>query len=143
MLREMADEGLIEGSRRRLHRPGDLPSVTVLVVEGVDDQGEPIGVPVEWDEELGDAPRIVIASAPAARHGRASAPGIGDRVLARLTPDLETGGFTARVVKVLARPARATLGIFRQREGEARIVPIDRRGSELNVPAEATDGARD
>src|SRR5688572_30509202 len=142
MRREMAAERRIEGSRRRLHRPGDLPAVAVLLVEGVDDQADPIGVPVEWDEELGDAPRIVIAAAPAGGHRRA-APGIGDRVLARLTPDVETGGFTARVIKVLARPSKATLGVFRQRDGEARIVPIDRCGSELSVPGEARNGASD
>ena len=49
----MADDGLIEGRRKHIHRPGDLPSVTVLAVEGIDDEGEPIGVPVEWDEEWG------------------------------------------------------------------------------------------
>ena len=54
--------------------PGDLPSVTVLAVEGIDDQGEPIGVPVEWDEEWGAAPRIVIAPEPkAARAANARA----------------------------------------------------------------------
>ena len=101
LLKEMADEGLIEGRRKRLHRPGDLPSVTVLSVEGIDDEGEPIGVPAEWDEEGGDAPRIVIA--PESKGSRHRAPGIGDRVLARLTPEPETGGYTARVIRVLER----------------------------------------
>jgi ribonuclease R len=143
LLRDMADEGLIEGRRKRLRRPGDLPSVTVLLVEGVDDQGEPVGIPVEWDEEWGDAPRIVIAAAPKGQRGRQSAPGFGDRVLARLTPEPETGGFTARVIKVLERRPKATLGVFRQRNGEARIIPIDRRGSELAVSADAANGAQD
>ncbi len=141
MLRELADEGLIETRRKHLHRPGDLPSVTVLSVEGIDDEGEPIGVPVEWDEEWGDAPRIVIA--PEGKGGRARAPGIGDRVLARLTPEPETGGFTARVIRVLERPPRATLGIFRQRDGESRIVPVARRDAELVVSPDAAKGARD
>ena len=141
ILRELADEGLIESRRRRLHRPGDLPSVTVLAVEGIDDEGEPIGVPVEWDEEWGDAPRIVIA--PDGKGGRHRAPGIGDRVLARLTPEPETGGFTARVVRLLERPPRASLGIFRQRDGESRIVPVARRDAELVVSPDAAKGARD
>jgi ribonuclease R len=141
-LRDMADEGLIEGRRRRLHRPGDLPSVTVLNVEGIDDQGEPIGVPAEWDEAEGTPPRIVIAAASTGRPGRADAPGIGDRVLARLTPD-EHGGFTARVIKRLERPPKATLGIFRRIDSGARIVPVDRRQPELSVPAHAANGAQD
>ena len=143
VLREMADEGLIEGKRKHLHRPGDLPSVTVLAVEGIDDQGEPIGVPVEWDEEWGAAPRIVIAAEPTGRRGRDGAPGIGDRVLARLTPEPETGGFTARVIKLLERPPKAALGIYRERDGEGRVVPIDRRGSELTVSPGAAGGAKD
>ncbi len=140
MLRELADEGLIETRRKHLHRPGDLPSVTVLSVEGIDDEGEPIGVPSEWDEEWGDAPRIVIA--PDGK-GRGRAPGIGDRVLARLTPEPETGSFTARVIRLLERPPRASLGIFRKRDGEARIVPVARRDSELVVSPDAAKGARD
>ena len=67
---------------------------------------------------------------------RTRAPGIGDRVLARLTPEEETGGFVARVIKVLERQPPAALGIFRERRGEARIIPIDRRGNELTVSPE-------
>ena len=129
LLREMEDEGLIAGKREHLRRPGDLPSVTVLLVEGIDDAGEPIGVPVEWDEEWGAPPRVVIGGAPKGR-GRSEAPGLGDRVLARLTPEPETGGFTGKVIKLLERRPKATLGIFRQLDGEARIGPIDRRGPE-------------
>jgi ribonuclease R len=141
MLRELADEGLIESRRKHLHRPGDLPSVTMLAVEGIDNEGELIGVPVEWDEEIGDAPRIVIV--PEAKGARHRAPGIGDRVLARLTPEPETGGFTARVIRVLEKPPRASLGIFRLRDGEARIVPVARRDAELVVSPDAAKGARD
>ncbi len=112
----------------------------MLSVEGIDEEGEPIGVPSEWDEEWGDAPRIVIA--PDSK-GRGRAPGIGDRVLARLTPEPETGGFTARVIRLLERPPRASLGIFRKRDGEARIVPVARRDSELVVSPDAAKGARD
>ena len=143
ILKEMADDGLIEGRRKRLRRPGDLPAVTILAIEGIDDQGEPIGVPVEWDEEWGAAPRIVVAAEPTRRGARASAPGVGDRVLARLTPDETTGGFTARTIKLLERPPKAAIGIFRQSEGGGRIVPVDRRGSELTLTPEATKGARD
>jgi ribonuclease R len=140
MLRELADEGLIESRRKHIHRPGDLPSVVMLSVEGIDDEGEPIGVPIEWDEEWGSAPRIVIA--PDGK-GRGKAPGIGDRVLARLTPESGTGGFIAHVIRLLERPPRATLGIFRKRDGEARIVPVARRDAELFVSPDAAKDARD
>jgi ribonuclease R len=143
VLKEMADEGLIDGRRKRIRRPGALPSVTVLVVEGIDDQGEPIGVPVEWDEEWGAPPRFIIATDAKGRRGTARAPGLGDRVLARLHPEQAGDGFTARVIKLLERQAKAALGIVRKRGDEARIVPIDRRGSELAVPPGSTKGAAD
>ena len=101
MLREMADEGLVERRRKRLARPGDLPSVAVLAIQGIDDLGEPIGVPVEWDESWGAPPRIVIATEGKGREARGKAPGLSDRVLARLTPDDENGGYTARIIKLL------------------------------------------
>jgi ribonuclease R len=143
LLKDMAEQGLIDGHKKHIHTPGDLPSVTILSVERIDDQGEPVGVPVEWDEEWGAAPRIVISSEPGPRGGKSHAPGIGDRVLARLTPNEESGGFTARVIKILERPPLATLGILRQRDGEMRIVPIDRRGEELTIASDASKGATD
>jgi ribonuclease R len=139
----MADEGAIEGKRKAIRRPGDLPAVTVLQVANIDNEGEPIGVPVEWDEAWGAAPRIVISAPSNGKRGGESAPGLGDRVLARLTPEPETGGFTARIIKLLERPAKAALGIYRERDGAARIVPIDRKGSEFSVSADAANGARD
>ena len=126
LMREMADEGLIESRGGRKHRPGDLPSVAVLVIEGVDDEGEPIGLPAEWDDEAGAPPRIVVAAGGEGRGAR-PAPGIGDRVLARLAPTESGDGFAARVIKVLPKQAETRLGIYRG----GRVVPIDRRGSEL------------
>ncbi len=60
MLREMADEGLIEGSRRKLTRPGVLPPVTVIEVTARDADGEFIARPATWDEAHGPAPRILM-----------------------------------------------------------------------------------
>ena len=93
MLRELADEGLIESRRKHLHRPGDLPSVTVLAVEGIDDEGEPIGVPVEVGRGMGRRPahrhRAGRQRRPPSRAGhrrpraRAADAGAGDRRLHR------------------------------------------------------------
>jgi ribonuclease R len=142
LLREMADDGQIETRRKHIHRPGDLPSVAVLMIEGIDDQGEPIGIPAEWDPEDGEAPRLVV-HAERSGDGRAVAtPGIGDRVLARIARDADTG-FRARVIKILAKQPKAALGIFRRTESGARIVPIDRRDPEYSVSPSQENGARD
>ncbi len=143
MLRDMADEGLIQKRRKHLHRPGDLPSVTVLAIEAIDDEGEVIGVPAEWDDAGGAPPRIVISADAKGARGHTRSPGIGDRVLARLTPESEGGGYTARVIKLLERPAKAALGIFRATDEGGRVTPVDRRGAELQVPRGSAKGAAD
>jgi ribonuclease R len=143
LLREMADDGQIDGRRAKLRRPGDLPSVTVLRVDRIDDQGDLIAVPLEWDAEWGDAPLIVIVSETGRKGRRDQAPGVGDRVLARLMPDGENGGFQARIVKVLPKPPAAVLGVYREYDREARIVPINRRAKELAVQPGGDAGAKD
>ncbi|HSM43013.1 MAG TPA: ribonuclease R, partial [Afifellaceae bacterium] len=61
LLREMAEAGDIEGPRRKIRKPGDLPSVTVVLVDGIDPDGELTATPLEWDEAWGSPPPIVIA----------------------------------------------------------------------------------
>ena len=127
MLRAMADDGLIAGSRRKLTRPGVLPPVTVIEIAGRDADGEFIARPAVWDEEHGPAPRIVMAESK-----REAGPvvGIGDRVLARITasaPDADCP-YQARTIKRLARAARSLLGIFRALPGGTGVIdPVDRK----------------
>ena len=145
LLRTMADEGLISGSRRKLTRPGTLPPVTVLEIAGRDQDGEFVARPATWDDEHGPIPRILMAESK-----RDSAPaGIGDRVLARITAlgaDAEYP-YQARTIKRLPRTtARSLLGIFRAlKDGRGIIDPIDKKQlKEWTVPrgvaAEAKDG---
>ena len=139
MLDGLADDGLVERRQGRLLRPGDLPSVTVLEVTGRDRDGELRAVPVEWPEEHGEPPAIVIAPG----RGKAPAPGIGDRVLARLSPCEPTGpDYLARVIKVLARKPATVLGVVRLGDRQARIEPVDRKGHVLVLddPGDATEG---
>ncbi len=143
LLREMSDDWQIDGPRSKLRRPGDLPSVTILHIDRIDDQGDLIAVPLEWDAEWGDAPLIVIATRTGRKARRGEMPGIGDRVLARLAPDRENGGFRARIIKVLQKQPQAMLGVYRELDREARIVPIDRRAKELTVQPGGEAGARD
>src|SRR5262249_56719817 len=59
MLRELADEGVIERRRKKLHPPGTLPPVVVTDITARDADGELIALPTEWDEaEHGPAPKI-------------------------------------------------------------------------------------
>ncbi len=139
----MADEGLIEGSRRKLSRPGDLPPVTVLEIVARDADGEFIAKPATWDEAHGAPPRILMAESK--RDGASAVAGIGDKVLARITP---RGGdadypYQARTIKRLPRTTNSLLGIFRSlKDGRGVIDPIDKKQlKEWTVPSGATGDA--
>ena len=144
MLRELADEGVVERRRKRLHHGGTLPSVVLADITGRDADGEFLARPTEWDEEThGAAPVIRIATPLRARPGETA--GIGDRALLRIqrTSDDETSG---RVIKLINRAKHRTLGIFRGIPGGGgRLVPIDKKqlGREIAIAPDATAGAAD
>jgi ribonuclease R len=127
LLRDMADDGLIAGSRRKLARPGTLPSVTVLEIVACDPDGEFIARPASWDQEHGAPPRILMVEG---KRETGPAAGIGDRVLARITAlkgDPEYP-YQARAIKRLPRIARSQIGIFRPLAGGGGVIdPVDRK----------------
>ena len=142
LLRDMADDGLIAGSRRKLQRPGVLPSVTVLEIVERDSYGEFIARPANWPEEHGPPPRILIVES---KQDKGPAAGIGDRVLARITPlgaDADTP-YQARPIKRLPRATRSQLGIFRALPGGHGVIdPVDRKQlKEWRVARDATNDA--
>jgi ribonuclease R len=50
LLKDMAEEGLIDGKRTAYHRMGGVPKVTVLRVVEIED-GEPVAVPDNWQPD--------------------------------------------------------------------------------------------
>ena len=149
VLRDLADEGAVETRRKKHHKPGSLPSVTLADIVERDRDGELVAMPTDWDEEAhGEAPRILIATLRrAAKPGEAA--GIGDRVLLRVEKLTERDGrstYTGRVIKVLDRAKKRMLGIFRALPGGGgRLVPVDKKalGRELAIPPHATMDAQD
>jgi len=78
LLRDMADEGLIDGKKTAFHRMGGVPKVTVLRVVAIED-GEAIAIPDSWQpDDATPPPRIRLIE-----KGRQSALKVTDRVLAR------------------------------------------------------------
>jgi len=144
MLRELADEGVIDRHRKRLHHPGTLPPVVLADVTGRDSDGELVARPTEWDEAAhGAAPVIHIVTPRRAPPGAVA--GVGDRALIRIDQrgDEELSG---RVIKLIERTKHRTLGIFRGLPGGGgRLVPIDKKqlGRELSIAPSATAGAVD
>ncbi|WP_404829749.1 ribonuclease R [Stappia indica] len=145
VLREMADDGLIEKRQKRLVRAGDLPPVLVVTVVGRDADGELLAEPGNWNEdEQGAPPKILLLPERHKAPGRAT--GLGDRALVRITGDAPgaEAKHAARIIKPLERQAASILGILRIGGGRTFLEPIDRRQRELDIDTsdlkEAADG---
>lgn len=121
LLRDMAEEGLIDGNRSAFHRSGGLPKVTVLRVVDVD-EGEAIAVPDTWQpDEATPPPRIRLVE-----KGRGSALRKGDRVLSR-TEETQTG-WRAWPMKKLALRSEQLLGVVEvDGAGKPWLAPVDKR----------------
>jgi ribonuclease R len=148
VLRDLADEGAVDTRRKKHHKPGTLPSVTLADIIERDRDGELVAIPTEWDEEAhGESPRILVATLRKAKPGETA--GIGDRALVRVEKLSEREGratYTGRVIKVLDRAKKRMLGIFRSLPGGGgRLVPVDKKalGRELAIAPHATMDAQD
>jgi ribonuclease R len=122
LLRDMADEGLIDSSPgRAFHQAGGVPKVTVLRVTDVDDSGQAWAVPERW-EAAAPEPRIRLLE----RKGRGSALGIGDRVLART--EQRGNGYAAHPMKKLLKGSELVLGVVhKEGEGGLWLRPVEKK----------------
>jgi ribonuclease R len=148
MLRQLADAGLIERRRKKLHHAGSLPHVVLTDITARDADGELIALPTEWDEaEHGPAPRIRVRIPRRARPSEVA--GVGDRALLRVEESGEAGDairYSGRVIKLIDRGRQRVLGIFRAAPGGGgRLAPINKKelGRELAIPPGAGGDARD
>ncbi len=148
MLRELAEGGVIEQRRKKLHHAGSLPATVLADITGRDQDGELIAVPTEWDAAAhGEAPRIRILVQRKAKPFEV--PGVGDRALLHAEQTGEEGeaiGYSGRVIKILDRAKQRQIGVFRALPGGGgRLVPVDKKqlGRELNIPAGMTADAQD
>ncbi|MEQ1509172.1 MAG: VacB/RNase II family 3'-5' exoribonuclease [Sphingopyxis sp.] len=103
LLKDMADEGLIDGSKSAFHKMGGLPKVTVLRIQDADGSSV-YAVPERW-EGAGPPPRLRVIE-----RGKRSALGIGDRILARIE---EAGaGYLAHPIRKLEAGAETIIGVL-------------------------------
>ena len=146
VLRELADAGHVETRRKKLHKAGRLPEVTLADITGRDTDGELLATPTEWDEdEHGPVPKIRIATPRKARPHEVA--GVGDRALLRVQENRDDEvRYTGRVIKIIDKAKTRAIGIFRALPGGGgRLVPVDKKqlGKELSIPREATKDAQD
>ena len=131
LLKDMADEGLIDGNRSAFHRMGGVPKVTVLHVVDIED-GEAVAVPDAWSpDDATPPPRLRLRETK----GRGSALRKGDRVLAR-TEDTATG-WIAHPMKVLPARADQIMGVVEiDKAGKGWLAPVDKRERHSNMIAD-------
>ena len=147
ILRELADEGIIEKRGKKIGEPAVLPATLVADITGRDSDGELIASPAEWDEvESGEPPKIRIHVPRRPQPGTAA--GVGDRALLRIEQldEREGGAYRGRVIKVVDHAKTRVLGIFRALPGGGgRLIPVDKKqaGRELNISRADTNGAED
>jgi len=143
LLAEFEDEGALTRTRRGFSRPGTLPSTLMADITGRDRDGELVGEPVEWNEDDGRRPRILVV-VPNRLGG--PAPGVGSRVMLRMADGGSSPQLQGRVIRVLEKTRSRLLGVFRRRDdGDGRLLPIEKRssGREMLVRAADANGAED
>ncbi|HQV02730.1 MULTISPECIES: VacB/RNase II family 3'-5' exoribonuclease [unclassified Novosphingobium] len=121
LLKDMAEEGLIDGNRTAFHRVGGVAKVTVLRVIDTDD-GEAVAIPDSWNpDDATPPPRLRLRE-----KGKGTALRSGDRVLAR-TEETATG-WIAHPMKKLPNQADQVLGVVEiDRSGKGWLAPVDKR----------------
>ena len=142
LLKDMAEEGLIDGKKTAYHRMGGVPKVTVLRVVDTED-GEAIAVPDNWEPDAEEKPpRLTLRELKGKGGKRAPALKRGDRVLAR-TEERESGWIAFPMKKLPAR-SEGLLGVVEiDKAGKAWLAPVDKRirkSSPISDLGEAEDG---
>ncbi|WP_091144520.1 ribonuclease R family protein [Novosphingobium sp. CF614] len=126
LLKDMAEEGLIDGKRTAFHKMGGLPKVTVLRVVDID-EGEAIAVPDTWQpDDATPPPRIRLVEKGPGKRAAGGALKKGDRVLSR-TEETATG-WRAWPMKKLELRSEQFLGVV-EIDGTGRpwLAPVDKR----------------
>jgi ribonuclease R len=153
MLAAMGETGEVVGNRTGYRGRARMPALPTLLVTARTADGDLVGEPLDWDEDEGPRPRVLLTGAADAR-GEATrgdgAVGMGERVVAKVkalaAPDADGCTHEGAIVRRLPREERRMVGIFQAADaGGGHIAPIDRkelrswhvgRGDE----GEATDG---
>ena len=128
LLKDMAEEGLIDGKKSAYHRMGGVPKVTVLRVVEIED-GEAIAQPENWSPDDGSKPprlRVIERKKGAAGRSRQAALKRGDRILAR---NEETdSGWIAHPMKKLPARTEGMMGVVElDGTGKGWLAPVDKR----------------
>lgn len=147
MLKDLEEEGIVDRRHKTLHPKGQLASTIIGEIISRDRDGELIAQPLEWPEEQGRPPKIIVSLPRKARPGF-RIPGIGDHVVLRVEPARDEGSniYLGRAVKTIAKNRALLLGIARSlSDGTFHFVSVDKKGrsGELPFHPEGAEGLQD
>lgn len=137
LLKEMETDGSINlKGGKRVSVAGKLPPVLPIDIVGITHDGDLDCEPAGWTEDY-DPPLIRIDERRAAKFK--PAPGVGDRVLARLKPAGD-GSYSAEIMKAIGKGAHKFLAVFRKDKGRTIAEPVERRARGTFVIERGDDG---
>ena len=124
-LKQMAEDGLIDGKRTAYHRAGDLPKVTVLKIVSIEDgelYAEPESKDGDADSDAESKPQRLLVK-ESKKHAALKR---GDRILAR-TEQTEHG-WRAHPMKKLPARSEGLMGVVEiDQAGKAWLAPVDKK----------------
>ena len=129
ILRELKQSGKLERhAGRQLASAGRLPEVAVIEVVEIDEDGELLARPANWNPEQGPPPKIYVAP----EHKKREAIAMGERLLARLQREGDV--YHAKVIRRLGRGGPLqVLGIYEPGDGSrhgGRLKPVDKKAKQ-------------
>ena len=138
VLKELTLSGEIDKNKKSFKNPNQLPSVCILQMMASTSDGDLFARPVDWK---GDVPEPIVLMV-----FRSSDPALayGDRVLAKVSiVQDEQYQYEGRIIRVLKKTPKNTLGIFKETAEGGRILPIEKSGREWSVKLSDALDAKD
>ena len=138
VLKELTLSGEIDKNKKSFKNPNQLSSVCILQMMASTSDGDLFARPVDWK---GDEPEPIVLMV-----FRASDPALayGDRVLAKVSiVQDEQYQYEGRIIRVLKKTPKNTLGIFKETSEGGRILPIEKSGREWSVKLSDALDAKD
>ena len=138
VLKELTLSGEIDKNKKSFKNPNQLPSVCILQMMASTSDGDLFARPVDWK---GDEPEPIVLMV-----FRASDPALayGDRVLAKVSiVHDEQYQYEGRIIRVLKKTPKNTLGIYKETSEGGRILPIEKSGREWSVKLSDALDAKD
>ena len=138
VLKELTLSGEIDKNKKSFKNPNQLPSVCILQMMASTSDGDLFARPVDWK---GDVPEPIVLMV-----FRSSDPALayGDRVLAKVSiVHDEQYQYEGRIIRVLKKTPKNTLGIYKETSEGGRILSIEKSGREWSVKLSDALGAKD